>query len=443
MAERHRVPVLGIAGGADIAWGRPERERHGRADRLGHRLLHECHDEAGLAPCSATSRCTRPSGATASCSPASHGHRAGHHDRRRAAGAARRDTCCSVPAPRAGSLAGHRCPLPPDGCERRFRRLREAVDGRRRSHVRFGPVKLYADDVIEPHTAWMLDDYANRPGHRGHPSAPSASSPHRDRARPARLPDPHPRDGRRRNPSRPRRHRARRANQRHPRPTARHRARRMPAPRRPAPVRGARRDGRDAAPALLTRPRGGTWMDNVGEERWDRAWRFRSLLESGATWHSRATGRSVRWIRWSASTRPLTRAGLDGVTGGRLTSGSADRPSAATPGRRAGLARRRRTAARVGARADVAAWSDDLYRFEDDPAGLLEQRAQLTIVGGESCTPLVRSPIPSDMRSATTPPPASARCARTRTDVRQGAEFTSSTRIDPAYVTPATPRPRL
>ena len=38
---------------------------------------------------------------------------------------------------------------------------------------------------------------------------------------------------------------------------------------------------------------------------------------------------------------------------------------------------------RVGARADVVAWSDDLYRFEDDPAGLLAQCAQLTIVGVE------------------------------------------------------------
>ena len=38
--------------------------------------------------------------------------------------------------------------------------------------LRLGPVKLYADDVIEPHTALMLEDYANRPGVRGRPSYP-------------------------------------------------------------------------------------------------------------------------------------------------------------------------------------------------------------------------------------------------------------------------------
>jgi predicted amidohydrolase YtcJ len=32
---------------------------------------------------------------------------------------------------------------------------------------RVGPIKLYIDDVIEPHTAAMLEDYANRPGERG------------------------------------------------------------------------------------------------------------------------------------------------------------------------------------------------------------------------------------------------------------------------------------
>ena len=32
---------------------------------------------------------------------------------------------------------------------------------------RVGPIKLYIDDVIEPHTAAMLEDYADRPGERG------------------------------------------------------------------------------------------------------------------------------------------------------------------------------------------------------------------------------------------------------------------------------------
>ena len=35
-----------------------------------------------------------------------------------------------------------------------------------------------------------------------------------------------------------------------------------------------------------------------------------------------------------------------------------------------------------GALADLAVWSADLYEYQNDPAALLEQRADLTIVGG-------------------------------------------------------------
>jgi predicted amidohydrolase YtcJ len=60
----------------------------------------------------------------------------------------------------------------PVGADAAFRaQLRDAVDRRRRATAcALGPVKLYADDVIEPHTALMLEDYANRPGQRGRPS---------------------------------------------------------------------------------------------------------------------------------------------------------------------------------------------------------------------------------------------------------------------------------
>src|SRR5207247_8238923 len=40
---------------------------------------------------------------------------------------------------------------------------RTCDDGR----LRVGPIKLYIDDVIEPHTAAMLEPYANRPETRG------------------------------------------------------------------------------------------------------------------------------------------------------------------------------------------------------------------------------------------------------------------------------------
>ena len=65
----------------------------------------------------------------------------------------------------------------PVGADGAFRqRLRDAVDGAvDHPMLRLGPVKLYADDVIEPHTALMLEDYANRPGVRGRPSYPGAN----------------------------------------------------------------------------------------------------------------------------------------------------------------------------------------------------------------------------------------------------------------------------
>jgi hypothetical protein len=46
----------------------------------------------------------------------------------------------------------------------------EFVEARRTyddDRFRVGPIKLYIDDVIEPHTAAMLEDFANRPGERG------------------------------------------------------------------------------------------------------------------------------------------------------------------------------------------------------------------------------------------------------------------------------------
>ncbi|WP_248580904.1 amidohydrolase [Nocardioides sp. InS609-2] len=47
---------------------------------------------------------------------------------------------------------------------REFARLASAYDDDR---LRVGPLKLYIDDVVEPHTAALHEDYANEPGHRG------------------------------------------------------------------------------------------------------------------------------------------------------------------------------------------------------------------------------------------------------------------------------------
>ena len=130
----------------------------------------------------------------------------------------------------------------------------------------------------------------------------------------------------------------------------------------------------------------GTWMENVGEQRWDRAWRFRSLIDSGAHVALSSDWQVGEMDPLVGIYSALTRAGLDGR-------------DAWTPDERLGLdaalrgytregawawhAEHDLGILRVGARADLVAWSTDLYAYANDPAALLQQRAELTMVGGE------------------------------------------------------------
>ena len=75
----------------------------------------------------------------------------------------------SVPARRGGCdrVSSRRCSIRSGTSEaevREFEAARARLDDDR---LRVGPIKLYIDDVIEPHTAAMLEPYANRPGERG------------------------------------------------------------------------------------------------------------------------------------------------------------------------------------------------------------------------------------------------------------------------------------
>ena len=56
----------------------------------------------------------------------------------------------------------------------------------------------------------------------------------------------------------------------------------------------------------------GTWMDNVGEQRWSRAWRFRSLLDSGATVAFSSDWQVGEMDPLVGLYSAATRAGLDG-----------------------------------------------------------------------------------------------------------------------------------
>ena len=174
----------------------------------------------------------------------------------------------------------------PVGADGAFRqRLRDAVDGAAdHPMLRLGPVKLYADDVIEPHTALMLEDYANRPGVRGRPSYPGRelvnvlgeldrmgfqTHTHATGDAGIRLTLDAIEQAAAINGTRDRRHGIVHVECLHPDDLPRFRALGVTAAMQP----------RHCSPDLVA----GTWMDNVGEQRWNRAWRFRSLLDSGAT----------------------------------------------------------------------------------------------------------------------------------------------------------------
>lgn len=268
------------------------------------------------------------------------------------------------------------------------RQLRAAVDSAPAAdRLRFGPVKLYADDVIEPHTAWLLDDYADRPGHRGAPSAPPGVLQEAITALDALGLQTHTHatgDGgvrlaldaieaaARTNGTRDRRHGIVHVECLSPADLPRFAALGVVAAMQP----------RHCSPDLVA----GTWMENVGQARWDRAWRLRSLAASGAHVALSSDWQVGEMDPLVGVYSAMTRAGLDGSAAWtpdeRLTLEQALRGYTAE-GAWAWHAEHDLGVLRVGAKADLVVWSDDLYAHAQDPAALLEQQAALTVVGGE------------------------------------------------------------
>lgn len=268
------------------------------------------------------------------------------------------------------------------------RDLRTAVDDLGTdARLRLGPVKLYADDVIEPHTAWMLEDYANRPGHRGHPSASIGeltrivteldrlgfqTHTHATGDGGIRLALDAIETAARANRTSDRRHGVVHVECLHPDDLQRFAALGVTAAMQP----------RHCSPDLVA----GTWMENVGEDRWDRAWRVRSLMASGARVALSSDWQVGEMDPLVGMYSALTRATLDGTAAWTLDEriGLDDALAGYTrEGAWAWHAENRLGVIRVGAAADLVAWSTDLYAVEHDPAALLEQHAALTVVGGE------------------------------------------------------------
>lgn len=229
----------------------------------------------------------------------------------------------------------------PVGADGDFRaRITEAIR-ETPQHERFalGPVKLYADDVIEPHTAAMLEDYANRPGHRGHTSLEPTEftklfveldrlgyqvHTHATGDWGIRLTLDSIEAAQRANGRVDARHGIVHVECLAPEDLPRFNELGVVAAMQP----------RHASPDLVA----GTWMENVGEARWDRAWRFRSMIDSGArvTFFERLAGG-----RDGSAHRSLQRHD-PGPTrrAGRLDPGGAARPRPRARGLHEGRHRR-------------------------------------------------------------------------------------------------------
>ncbi|MBJ7336558.1 amidohydrolase [Mycolicibacterium sp.] len=389
--NRAALAVLGISGGTDIAWGRPERDEvTGEPTGWVTDFYTSAMTEAGLAALQAdipmyspqrryrklqsSMRMATALGITTVVEPQVPLAELPLFERALVEG---------VLTSRVIAALFH--PVGADGTFRR--RLRDAVDGAGRDPMlRLGPVKLYADDVIEPHTALMLDDYANRPGLRGRPSYPGRelvnvvgeldrmgfqTHTHATGDAGIRLTLDAIEHASRANGTRDRRHGIVHVECLHPDDLPRFRELGVTAAMQP----------RHCSPDLVA----GTWMDNVGEQRWNRAWRFRSLLDSGATVAFSSDWQVGEMDPLVGLYSAATRAGLDGSdpwTPDERVGLDRALEAYTVHGARAWHSEHDRGRIRTGMLADLVVWSSDLYAHESSPEGLLGEHAELTLVGG-------------------------------------------------------------
>lgn len=264
--------------------------------------------------------------------------------------------------------------------------LRTAVDTYVESEfLALGPIKLYADDVIEPHTAWMIDDYANRSGERGHPSTSVQEFNHifRELDRLGFQTHTHAtgdagirlildsiENAQLHNGTKDRRHGIVHVECIHP--TDLHRLAQLGVTAAMQP--------RHCSPDLIE----GAWMDNVGQERWDRAWRIHSLIAAGTHVAFSSDWQVGEMDPLVGIYSALTRASLDGSkswTQQERISLHAAINGYTKEGAWAWHRENRFGEIAVGKKADLAIWSTNLFTLE--PAALLDQRTLVTIVNGE------------------------------------------------------------
>ena len=262
--------------------------------------------------------------------------------------------------------------------------LAEAARAHDDDRFRVGPIKLYIDDVVEPHTAAMLEPYANAATTGQTFWPPEEFAAFLQELERRGMPGVHARDGRPGNP-----HGARRGVV-VPGPV---RAGRSPPPDRP---RGcvhpadvprfaelgvvACMQPRHCAPDIV-----GEWRANVGPERERFAWPFRSIAAAGGVlafssdWNV-AEMDPMTWLYTA-----VTRADLDGNDAWNLEEriSLTDAVRAATWGSAyANHLEHRRGSLVAGMDADVVVLDRDLFAG-GDPRAILDTHVRTTIVAGE------------------------------------------------------------
>jgi predicted amidohydrolase YtcJ len=259
--------------------------------------------------------------------------------------------------------------------------------------LRVQAIKLYIDDIVEPHTAAMHQPYANRPDTRGHTYYD-----------PAEFADVVTELDRRGFPcfvhatgdrgitttldafASARSRNATLDAERGPRP--RHQVVHVECTDSGDVNRFAELDvvacmqPRHCAPEIVTQ-----WRENVGDERWRYAWPMRSLADSGAVLAFSSDWNVAEMDPLIGLYTALTRADLDGqsswVPEERVDLETA--LHAYTWGSAYSVAaEQNRGTIEPGKAADLTVFSADLFELveRNDPAAMLDAHVDLTMVGG-------------------------------------------------------------
>jgi hypothetical protein len=265
----------------------------------------------------------------------------------------------------------------------------DAFEEAKRTHdddrFRVGPIKLYVDDVIEPHTAAMLEDYADRPGERGStvwdPWAFAElvarlerrgfqTFTHATGDRGVRTALDAVEHARRVNGPKGARHQIVHCELVHPDDVPRFAELGVVACMQP----------RHCSPDLVA----GDWQENVGRERWPNAFPWRSLVHAGATLAFSSDWDVAEMDPMVGIYTALTRASLDGAaswTPEQCVGLETAIRAYTLGGAFANFAEGNRGRLAPGLYADLTVLDRDLFALED-PGEILRARATHTIVDG-------------------------------------------------------------